>query len=140
MRDGACARASAVRIYRFMKALRVLVVEDDALIAMLLAEVLAGMGHDVCATAATEAEAVIAATRYGPDLMIVDAGLGRGSGVSAVEEILRAGPLAHVFVTGDAEWVRRRRPDAIVVRKPFRQTELARAIDMALATAARSVC
>ena len=46
--------------------LLLLVVEDDALIAMLLAELLAGMGHDVCASAATEAEAVIAATRYGP--------------------------------------------------------------------------
>jgi hypothetical protein len=67
--------------------------------------------------------------------MIVDAGLGRGSGVSAVEEILRAGPLAHLFVSGDAERVRRRRPDAIVVRKPFREAELARAIDVALATA-----
>ena len=88
-----------------MKALRVLVVEDDALIAMLLSELLAGMGHDVCATAASEAEAVIAATRYDPDLMIVDARLGRGSGVSAVEQILRAGPVAHVFVSGDAESV-----------------------------------
>jgi hypothetical protein len=46
---------------------------------MLLAEPLAGVGHDVCATAAIEAEAVIAATRYRPDLMIVDAGLGRAS-------------------------------------------------------------
>ena len=116
-----------------MKALRVLVVEDDALIAMLLSELLAGMGHDVCATAASEAEAVIAATRYDPDLMIVDARLGRGSGVSAVEQILRAGPVAHVFVSGDVESVRRRRPDAIVVRKPFREAELARAIDLALA-------
>ena len=86
-----------MRIYELMKALRVLVVEDDALIAMLLSELLAGMGHDVCATAASEAEAVIAATRYDPDLMIVDARLGRGSGVSAVEQILRAGPVAHVF-------------------------------------------
>jgi CheY-like chemotaxis protein len=125
--------ASAVRIYKLMKALRVLVIEDDALIAMLLAELLASMGHDVCATAATEAEAAIAAIRYRPDLMIVDAGLSRGSGVSAVEEILRAAPLAHVFVTWDAERVRRRKPDAIVVRKPFREAELARAIDTALA-------
>jgi two-component system, response regulator PdtaR len=118
-----------------METLRVLVVEDDALIAMLLSELLASMGHDVCATAASEAEAVIAAARYAPDLMIVDAGLGRGSGVSAVEEILRAGPLAHVFVSGDAERVRLRKSDAIVVRKPFRQAELARAIDLALAAA-----
>jgi len=128
-----------VRIYKLMDALRVLVVEDDALLAMLLAELLASMGHDVCATAATEAEALIAAIRYRPDLMIVDAGLGRGSGVSAVEEILRAGPLAHVFVTGDADRVRRRKPDAIVVRKPFREAELANAIDLALAAARRSV-
>ena len=111
-------------------------VEDDALLAILLAELLAGMGHDVCATAATEAEAVIAATRHGPDLMIVDEGLARGgSGVSAVEEILRAGPRAHVFLSGDTEKVRGRRPDAIVVRKPFREAELARAIDVALAAA-----
>ena len=121
--------------YELMKALRVLVIEDDALIAMLLTEMLAGMGHDVCATAATEAEAVSAATRYDPDLMIVDAGLGRGSGVSAVEEILRAGPLAHVFISGDAVRVRVRKPDAVVVRKPFGEAELARAIDLALAAA-----
>ena len=129
-----------MRIYKLMDALRVLVVEDDALLAMLLAELLASMGHDVCATAATEAEALIAAIRYRPDLMIVDAGLGRGSGVSAVEEILRAGPVAHVFVRGDAESVCRRRPDAIVIRKPFREAELARAIDAALAAAPRPVC
>jgi CheY-like chemotaxis protein len=122
-----------MRIYELMKTLRVLVIEDDALIAMLLANLLEGMGHDVCATATTEAEAVIAAARYRPDLMIVDAGLGRGSGVSAVEEILRAGPVAHVFLSGDAGRVQTRQPDAVVVRKPFRQTELARAIVMALA-------
>ncbi len=112
--------------------LRVLVVEDDALIAMLLEELLVGMGHEVCATAATEADAVRAATRYAPDLMIVDARLGRGSGIAAVEQILLAGPLAHVFVSGDADQVRARRPGAVVVRKPFRKAELVTAIDTAL--------
>jgi CheY-like chemotaxis protein len=120
-----------------MKAARVLVIEDDALIALLLADLLAGMGHVVCATATSETEAVSAAARYAPDLMIVDAGLGRGSGVSAVEEILRAGPIAHLFITGDADKLRGRKPDAIVVRKPFREADLARAIDMALASAPR---
>jgi CheY-like chemotaxis protein len=137
--DVTCARSSAVRIYELMKALRVLVIEDDALIAMLLSELLAGMGHDVCATAATEADAVTAATRHRPDLMIVDARLGRGSGVSAVEEILRAGPVAHLFISGDAEKVQTRQPDAVVVGKPFREAELARAIDMALAAATPQV-
>ncbi len=118
-----------------MKALRVLVIEDDALIGMLLAELLAGMGHDVCAIAPTEAHAIAAASQHRPDLMIVDARLGRGSGVAAVEEILRAGPLAHVFVSGDPARVRTLRPGAVVIGKPFRQAELAKAIDAALAAA-----
>jgi CheY-like chemotaxis protein len=121
-----------VSICELMKPLRVLVIEDDALIAMLLAEVLKGMGHEVCATAATEAEAVIAAKRHRPDLMIVDAGLGHGSGVAAVNEILRAGPIPYLFVSGDAGRVQARKPGAVVVRKPFREAELVRAIDLAL--------
>ena len=116
-----------------MKALRVLVIEDDALIAMLLSELLAGMGHDICGTAGSEAEAVMAANRCRPDLMIVDAGLGRGSGLSAVEEILRAGPIAHFCLTGDPGKVQTREPGVVVVRKPFRRVELARAIEAALA-------
>jgi len=38
--------------------LRILVVEDDALLQMLMCETLTCMGHEVCAVAATEAEAV----------------------------------------------------------------------------------
>lgn len=117
-----------------MKALRVLLIEDDALISMLLAELLAGMGHDVCATAATEADAVAAAIRYRPDLIVVDDDLGQGggSGVSAIEEILRTAPVAHVFVTGAPGTVQALRPGDVVVRKPFREADLVRAIDITL--------
>ena len=117
-----------------MKALRVLVIEDDALIAMVLSDLLASMGHDICATAGSEAEAVSAAARYRPDLMIVDARLGGGSGVAAVEEILHAGPIAHLYVTGDPAEVQMREPGAVVIRKPFRRAELVRAIQTALAS------
>jgi CheY-like chemotaxis protein len=115
-----------------MKALRVLVVEDDALIGLLLGELLAGMGHKVCAIAATEADAVSAAIRYRPDLIVVDAGLGRGSGISAIDEILRAGSLAHVFISGDADMVRAHRPEAVILKKPFWKAELVKAIEVAL--------
>ena len=117
-----------------MKALRVLLIEDDALISMLLAELLAGMGHDVCATAATEADAVAAAIRYRPDLIVVDDDLGQGggSGVSAIEEILRTAPVAHVFVSGAPGTVQALRPGDVVVRKPFREADLVRAIDITL--------
>ena len=60
---------------------------------MLTGELLEQMGYDVCAIESTEADAVAAAVRCRPDLVIVDVLLGDGSGVSAVEEILRAGPV-----------------------------------------------
>ena len=75
---------------RHMSSLRVLVVEDEAMIALLLGTLLAEMGHEVCATADTAAAAIDAARRYAPDLIIADAHLHGGEdGVDAVEEILR---------------------------------------------------
>jgi DNA-binding response OmpR family regulator len=56
-----------------MKALRILLVEDDCVIGMFLGMTLEHMGHEVCAIESTEAAAVAAAERYRPDLMIVDA-------------------------------------------------------------------
>jgi two-component system, response regulator PdtaR len=115
-----------------MKALRVLVVEDEMLIGMLLADKLGAMGYDVCAVEATETGAVAAAARCNPDLMIVDARLRDGSGVSAVAEILRSGWVPHVFVSGDTATIRALRPGAIVIQKPFRDIDLDRAIQRAL--------
>jgi CheY-like chemotaxis protein len=119
-----------------MRAARVLVVEDEAVVATLLAEVLEGMGHDVCGIEAAEADAVATALRCKPDLMIVDARLGDGCGVSAVEEILRAGPVPHVFVSGDALSVQRLKPGAVVIQKPFHESDLARAIQQVLGAVA----
>lgn len=115
-----------------MKAARVLVMEDDLMIGALLGEMLAGMGHAVCATESTEAGAVTAAVRCQPDLMIVDVRLGSGSGVRATDEILRGGSIPHVFVSGDISALAAERPRAVAIQKPFRAAELARAIQRAL--------
>ena len=71
-----------------MKALRTLVVEDDAMIGGLLAETLEGLGHAVCAVETNVANAMAAASRWRPDLMIVDVELGEASGIAVVKEIL----------------------------------------------------
>ena len=84
----------------------------------------------------TEVEAITAARRYKPDLMIADVRLRAGDGISAVTEILRGGAVPHIFLSGDAEGVLARRPDAIVVRKPFRQSSFASAVETALKAAA----
>ncbi len=115
-----------------MPALSILVVEDEAIIGMLLSEVLAGMGHKVIGVVGTEGAAVALAAEYKPDLLIVDAGLTSGNGVSAVDKILATRFVPHVFTTGNALKVRLLKPDAIVLEKPFHEAELADAIDLAL--------
>jgi DNA-binding response OmpR family regulator len=116
-----------------MKALRTLIVEDDAMIGGLLAETLEGLGHSVCAVETSVANALSAASRWRPDLMIVDVGLGQANGIAAVKEILRSGFVTHVFVTGDAVGGMSLGPDAVLIRKPFRVSDLDRAIQRALA-------
>lgn len=115
-----------------MKQRRVLVMEDEPMIAMLLAELLTEMGADVCAVEGTEAGGVAAAARCAPHLMIVDDKLGQGSGVSAVEQILRGGFVPHVFVSGNTLRDRRLDPRAVVIQKPFTNKVLSRAINQVL--------
>lgn len=116
-----------------MHKLSILVVEDEAIIGMLLSEVLAGMGHKVIAVVGTEGAAIAMAAEYLPDLLIVDAGLTSGNGISAVDAILETGFVPHLFTTGDAMKVRLLKPDAIVLEKPFNESELADAITRAIA-------
>jgi hypothetical protein len=50
--------------------------------------------------------------------MIVDVGLGDGSGISAIETIHRRGLVPLVFVGGDISRVRTLRPSSIFMQKP----------------------
>jgi len=118
-----------------MNALRALIVEDDAMIAGLLAETLEGLGHGVCAVETNVARAVAAASRWRPDLMIVDVGLGEASGIAAVKEILSSSFVPCVFVTGGALSGLSLGPDTVLIRKPFRVSDLDQAIQRALSAA-----
>jgi DNA-binding response OmpR family regulator len=107
-----------------MSPLRIVIAEDDALIAMDMAELLMGLGHDVCAIACTEAQAVDAGLRCEPDLMIVDGALADGSGVSAMAQVLKHRSVPYLYVTGDTHHTLQLAPDAVVVGKPFNLQEL----------------
>lgn len=116
-----------------MKVPRVLVVEDEPMIALLLAELLTALGWDVCGIESCEAGAVKAAAQLNPDLMIVDGQLGAGCGVAAVTEVLQQGFVPHFFISGDHRRIKTMLPGSIVIQKPFFELDLARAIKGALA-------
>ena len=108
--------------------LGIVIVEDDALIAMDLADLLIGMGHDVRAIAQTESEAIAAALRCQPDLMIVDGQLAEGSGMEAMRQIQATGHVAHFYITGDRLRIAGLSADVVVVAKPFTLNDLASGI------------
>lgn len=117
-----------------MTALSVLLVEDDAMIGIVLTEMLEDMGYAVCGVAATEDDAVTEAARCKPGLMIVDLHLQEGDGVSAMDRILKTGPMPCIFVSGTPEPVTR--PNATVLMKPFAGRELIQAIHQLVRTEA----
>jgi len=116
-----------------MNRLRILVVEDDGIVAYLLGQVLEGMGHEICAIEGDEAGAVAAAARCKPDLMIVDEHLGRGSGLGVMDDVLLNGPMPHIFVSGDTNRILAQTPGASVLEKPYFEADLETAIRRALA-------
>lgn len=115
--------------------LRILLVEDDVMIASLIAETLTEMGREVCGIANCEEEAVMMAAREHPDLLTVDAHLHVGSGLTAVRRILLNGPVPHIFISGDIVSAEHLGPGALALQKPFQDVDLERAIRQALAPA-----
>jgi two-component system, response regulator PdtaR len=68
--------------------MRVLIVEDDAIISMHLAMLVAELGHEVCATAASAAGALALATAHNPDVILMDIRLAQGSsGIDAARDL-----------------------------------------------------
>jgi len=81
---------------------RILVVEDEYLIRMLLEDMLAEIGYEVAAAVGTIAEAKVAAEAGAFDVAILDVNLD-GEEVYPVAEILAQRGLPFVFVTGYGE-------------------------------------
>ncbi len=116
---------------------KILVVEDEALIARDLQQILRGMGHEVPAPAASAEEALRAAEKLAPELVLMDVHL-RG----ALDGIATAGLLrerwdpALIFLTAYADdaTVKRARetqPEGYLI-KPFNEDELRSSIEIAL--------
>jgi CheY-like chemotaxis protein len=113
-----------------------LIIEDEFLVALNIEDSLEALGFTSHETVATEEKAVVTARRHTPDLITADVRLLRGSGITAVQRILREQSVPVVFITGNIEMVLKEMPDAVVLDKPFGEEALRRAIARAQAKAA----
>jgi PAS domain S-box-containing protein len=116
---------------------RILVVEDERIVARDLADTLTDLGYFVMGTAATGAEAILQARTQRPDLVLMDIRLKGGvDGVQAAGKIRSERDIPVIFLTAhsDDETLRRAKqtdPFGYLV-KPFKAPELRCAIEIAL--------
>jgi class 3 adenylate cyclase/CheY-like chemotaxis protein/DNA polymerase III delta prime subunit len=120
----------------------ILLVEDEALVALDIRRTLQRFGYTVCATAATADDAVRIAAAMRPDVVLMDIRLqGPRDGISAAAEIRQRLELPIVYITAHADpqtraWAAATSPSWFV-SKPFSGEALRRVVDQALANRTR---
>ena len=114
-----------------------LIIEDEALIAMTIEEVLRDCGFASFDLATSTEEAIACARRTCPDLITADVELKPGSGIEAVNSICSGPSIPVIFVTARAEEVAHKMPLYPWIMKPFLPDALMKAVETALAPKSR---
>ena len=114
---------------------KVMVIEDEAIIALHLQEIVESLGCEVVGIARTRDEAVELAHRTQPELVLADVSLAdRSSGIDAVNDILAGQDVPVIFITAFPErLLTGDRPEpAYLLSKPFEPASVAATIWQAL--------
>ncbi|MGY0777881.1 response regulator [Azospirillum argentinense] len=117
--------------------MKILLVEDEVLIAMEQSFYLESAGHEVHGPASTSEKALILAQEVKPDLALVDIHLAQGSsGIDAARRMTALG-IPCLFVTSYREEVEPTREYGVgCLPKPFSQTSLVSAVEVVSAVLA----
>jgi CheY-like chemotaxis protein len=114
---------------------RILIIEDEAVIAMDLSDLVTSQGHTVCAVETTASGAVEAANRELPDLVLADIQLADGSsGIDAVKDILASFEVPVIFITAfpDRLLTGERPEPTFLITKPYSPDMVRAAVSQAL--------
>jgi CheY-like chemotaxis protein len=111
---------------------RVLLVEDETMIAMLVEDMLEDLGHKLVSVATRLEEALAAAASEAFDLAILDLNLG-GVLTYPVANVLQTRGIPFIFATGyGSGGLEEAYSDLATLQKPFNQEALGQAITAAL--------
>jgi PAS domain S-box-containing protein len=125
LRDSASKNGAGIGLLQQNRP-RVLLVEDEALVAMMIQDTLAEFGFQVLGPVSTASEALAAARERSIDAAVLDINLGDGL-VYTVAEILAERGVPFVFVTGyDADSVDSRFSGIPILQKPIERESLQR--------------
>ena len=115
---------------------RVLIIEDEPIIAADLSAIVAELGHDVTGVARTRANAVELGRETKPDLILADIQLAdNSSGIDAVNDLLgEIGTVPVIFITAFPErLLTGERPEpAFLISKPYKEDQVKSAVSQAM--------
>lgn len=112
----------------FTNAVRVLIVEDESLLAMMVEEVLTGEGLQVIANVGSVPAAMHAVEQGGFDIALLDVNIAGGAVFSVADAVLERG-LSVVFATGyGIKGIRADLQHLPVIGKPFSPDHLVRVL------------
>ncbi|WP_203310996.1 MULTISPECIES: response regulator [Sphingomonas] len=114
-------------------ALKLLVVEDEAMVAMLVEDALTLHGHAVVGVADTLAMAIEIADRENPDLALCDVKLALGDDGVAVAHALAERGIPSIFLSGTCPEAESHALIIGCVAKPFHNASLGDAVNAAYA-------
>ncbi|WP_188260296.1 response regulator [Azospirillum tabaci] len=108
---------------------RVLVVEDETIVAMYLTDMLEELSYEVCGVAANAADALKIAERERPALALVDIGLaGPQDGIETAQALRERFAVGSIFMSGASDPVLLERARAAgphgFIQKPYDERQL----------------
>jgi DNA-binding response OmpR family regulator len=111
---------------------KILIVEDDLMIADMAEHILVKHGYDVCGIARTVGEAVALGTRHKPDLALIDMRLADGGlGTDVAKQLAPFGRLGVLYASGnDAQVILTASEGDACLVKPYSYTDLLRALEL----------
>ena len=127
--------ADALREIEKQTHARVLIIEDEPIIAMDIETIVRDLGHEVTGVAVTRDEAVALAMEERPGLVLADIQLADdSSGIDAVKDILAKFEVPVIFITAFPErLLTGERPEpTFLITKPFQRATVKAAISQAL--------
>jgi CheY-like chemotaxis protein len=113
----------------------VLIIEDEALIALDLEHLVESLGHRTIGIARTRSEAIALSRTKAPGLILADIQLADGSsGLEAVNDLLTSFKVPVIFITAYPErFLTGERPEpAFLVSKPYQQSTVSGLVSQAL--------
>ena len=107
----------------------VLVIEDEAVVALFLSDILADLNYDVCAVAAIGREAIALAARHRPTLAMVDVRLkGEFDGFDTARALRAQFGIPSLLLSGDPDALRNAADRGVtpiaVLSKPYTPEQL----------------